>query len=633
MTEIFLSFAAEDRPLAERLAAGLRTADLSVWLDAPGAKGPAFAPAWADALRKADAVLALWTPAAVASPLVRAEAHEATATTRLVNVVFEPDLAPSAVPGAFRTAPTLAIEDDTNDFTPIAEHLAQVASAASASQPTWTDDVTDDDDVLSTQLIARVNEDPLANWEGLAETREDGFLSKQRSAFAAAARKLVKSPDIEWRRALAMFAAPGHRLAALYRFEQLAEQNDSDVDWRRAIADLAWPYFPIRTLGQSVTAGAPSHELDAFASPYAADALHVERVGAPAATRPAGDHKDRDRPLFGGVFWLIAIVSGAAALLFLLSEVDRRNGADDLTSAPGAEPFQVASPAATATPTRGDDMGASPTDAATPNDAAPAAIGQTQNTAQGDPIDQSDHADPTQADPTQTGEQTDVPAIAPAPDSAAATSTDERVNADVADVANTGRNAATDPVEAPSQGPSDPIAAPAQPDLASSLDNRVVTSRPTNEQAPAASATPAPSTATTNANPLNGRSLGADIGPDIGAGQATPSAPTALATLAPAPERERILSIARENSVPTRMFAPGECALANPTTHTVVDRDTLWDISKQYYGPACGARSGDVYAANLSVFAVGGTGVRWRTTDDPNRLYAGERLAIPATDE
>jgi hypothetical protein len=76
-THIFLSYAAEDRELAHRLADALAAHGHSVWWDRLIAGGALWGHAIDRALADAWAVIVLWSPASVRSDFVRAEARRA----------------------------------------------------------------------------------------------------------------------------------------------------------------------------------------------------------------------------------------------------------------------------------------------------------------------------------------------------------------------------------------------------------------------------------------------------------------------------------------------------------------------------------------------------------------------------
>ncbi len=77
MKDIFISYAAEDRAIAQRLAGGLEGSGLSVWWDRQIQVGSEWDKTIEDALTAAKCVVVLWTGQAKNSRWVRAEAREA----------------------------------------------------------------------------------------------------------------------------------------------------------------------------------------------------------------------------------------------------------------------------------------------------------------------------------------------------------------------------------------------------------------------------------------------------------------------------------------------------------------------------------------------------------------------------
>ncbi len=77
MADVFLSYATEDRPLAERLAAALEKAGLSVWWDRYIRGGSEFSQDIERELEAAGKVLVLWSKSGNRSRWVRDEASAA----------------------------------------------------------------------------------------------------------------------------------------------------------------------------------------------------------------------------------------------------------------------------------------------------------------------------------------------------------------------------------------------------------------------------------------------------------------------------------------------------------------------------------------------------------------------------
>ncbi len=94
MEDVFISYASENRPVAERLAAGLKQAGYSVWLDRKvGGEGKRDNTI-EEALTSAKCVVVLWTGHAKHSPLVQAEAREALNQEKLILILLEGNALP-----------------------------------------------------------------------------------------------------------------------------------------------------------------------------------------------------------------------------------------------------------------------------------------------------------------------------------------------------------------------------------------------------------------------------------------------------------------------------------------------------------------------------------------------------------
>jgi hypothetical protein len=75
MADVFISYAREDRPTAERLAKVLAARGLTVWWDRDIQVGKSYAHVIETELKSADCVIVLWSKASVASDWVRDEAQ------------------------------------------------------------------------------------------------------------------------------------------------------------------------------------------------------------------------------------------------------------------------------------------------------------------------------------------------------------------------------------------------------------------------------------------------------------------------------------------------------------------------------------------------------------------------------
>jgi 5'-nucleotidase len=246
-------------------------------------------------------------------------------------------------------------------------------------------------------------------------------------------------------------------------------------------------------------------------------------------------------------------------------------------------PASPATPAPAPDPS-GTSAAPAPAEPATPAPSEPAApAASPDRTAQ---ATQPTPAEPAPASPT-------TPAPAPAPSDT---------------------SAATAPATPTAPAPSEP-AAPVPP-----ADTTAQTTQPAPAgAAPASPTTPAP--APTTETPATPAPAPAPV-PDTGTATPAPTAPAAEPSAGPAP------APAAPQSTPTAAAptpSPSEPAAAptpepateqatTPTTHVIVDGDTLWDLSKHYYGDAELWRK--LVEANKNL--------------NPRRLPVGHDLTIPA---
>ncbi len=98
MSDIMLSYAREDRPVAERLARALESRGWSVWWDRRIPAGKTFDETLEAAIAAARCIVVLWSGKSVASRWVRSEAEEGAARNILIPVLIEA----VQVPLAFR---------------------------------------------------------------------------------------------------------------------------------------------------------------------------------------------------------------------------------------------------------------------------------------------------------------------------------------------------------------------------------------------------------------------------------------------------------------------------------------------------------------------------------------------------
>lgn len=89
VVQIFISYAREDRPLADALAAELTTAGHTVWYDRFLTPGVFYVSQINEALERADRVIVLWTARSLRSEAVAREVHFASGEGVLVPLLLE----------------------------------------------------------------------------------------------------------------------------------------------------------------------------------------------------------------------------------------------------------------------------------------------------------------------------------------------------------------------------------------------------------------------------------------------------------------------------------------------------------------------------------------------------------------
>jgi hypothetical protein len=100
MADVFISYAKTDRTVTEQLAAQLEAKGLTVWWDKEIVLGEEFRNVILEQLEKARAAIVVWTPAAVKSDWVIAEATRARARKILIPV-RQPDVGVDDIPMPF----------------------------------------------------------------------------------------------------------------------------------------------------------------------------------------------------------------------------------------------------------------------------------------------------------------------------------------------------------------------------------------------------------------------------------------------------------------------------------------------------------------------------------------------------
>ncbi len=89
MADVFLSYARDDRAIAERLASAIAETGLTVWWDRHIKGGAEFSRDIEQQLEVAARVLVLWSREAVKSRWVRDEASVAADSARLVSATID----------------------------------------------------------------------------------------------------------------------------------------------------------------------------------------------------------------------------------------------------------------------------------------------------------------------------------------------------------------------------------------------------------------------------------------------------------------------------------------------------------------------------------------------------------------
>jgi hypothetical protein len=143
MSDIFLSYASEDRERAKALAHTLEAQGWSVWWDREIPFGKPFDEVIAENLAAARCVIVLWTKISVKSRWVRAEASEGAARDVLIPVMLDADL---KIPLEFKLLqaanlsgwePNVTHAEHERLLDHIKEMLAVPAHGLSLPRPRW----------------------------------------------------------------------------------------------------------------------------------------------------------------------------------------------------------------------------------------------------------------------------------------------------------------------------------------------------------------------------------------------------------------------------------------------------------------------------------------------------------------
>lgn len=121
MADVFVSYAREDRPAAERIARLLQANGLSVWWDKAMIAGADINAVVDAELEAAKAVIVLWSPHSVTSHWVRGEAQTAVDADKLVPI----EIAPCKLPINFRHFHTPQIQSDAGALDALARLLTE----------------------------------------------------------------------------------------------------------------------------------------------------------------------------------------------------------------------------------------------------------------------------------------------------------------------------------------------------------------------------------------------------------------------------------------------------------------------------------------------------------------------------
>jgi len=158
--DVFISYKRDDQSRVERIAQKLKTIGLEVWFDTRLASGPSFDEQIASQLKTAKIVLVCWSPGAIGSDWVRAEAAMAHGARKLVAVFLEPtDLIP---PFNLVHAENLADWNGEDDHAAWAKILVRIAALSQDQElVAWSKIMSDGDSKAMRDWIAAQPPGPL----------------------------------------------------------------------------------------------------------------------------------------------------------------------------------------------------------------------------------------------------------------------------------------------------------------------------------------------------------------------------------------------------------------------------------------------------------------------------------------
>ena len=132
MSDIFISYASEDRAWASRLAEALEAHGWSVWWDLRIAPGEQFDRVIEKELSSARCVIVIWSESSVSSKWVRAEAEDAMKRDVLIPVLIED----AQIPLVFRQIQAAKLQDWHEGLShPALEQLIASVSSKLGSEP------------------------------------------------------------------------------------------------------------------------------------------------------------------------------------------------------------------------------------------------------------------------------------------------------------------------------------------------------------------------------------------------------------------------------------------------------------------------------------------------------------------